>query len=281
MRQKIKNRVPRPAIGAVWGVAGRDSIRRHNKPLFRNGNEKVKNLRIRNKTRNATLFRRQVAARQTALFQVLLVVVFSAIKLRSRSDLSHDGAQPFPRGLKPILRSARGFFLFGGVKKDGTAILRAPIRPLTVLRGGIVVLPEDVKQRFIRNLRRVELHFHHFRMACRVSANIFVSRVLGLAAGVTNGGCSHSWHSSESGLYTPKASRTERRLFNLVFHINLDVFQRASIQMKAWLRRPSRVWPAWNALIQSQNQPATLGRRGTWYAIPTPYDTAPSVSSPA
>src|SRR4051812_48622647 len=116
------------------------------------------------------------------------------------------------------------------MEENGAAILRAPVWSLAVLRCGIVIFPEDIQQRFVRHLCRIELDFHHFGMAGLVTTNIFVGWILRCAAGISDGCGHYSRHLAEGGLDAPKTSGAECGLFNLMirggtFHITLDVFR--------------------------------------------------------
>src|SRR6185312_13264537 len=124
------------------------------------------------------------------------------------------------------------------MKEDSAAILRAPIGTLTVLCSRVVVLPEYVEQSVIGDLCRIELHFDYFGVAGGIRTNIFVGRILCLAACIANRSGSHAWDLAKSGFYSPEASGAESGFFSLVFHVNLDVFQRVWFQTPTWLQNP-------------------------------------------
>ena len=67
------------------------------------------------------------------------------------------------------------------VKDDG-AILRAYIVPLPVQRRGIVRFPERLDHFFVGGFRRIELDLYDFCVAGVAFANLFVVRILCVAA---------------------------------------------------------------------------------------------------
>ena len=72
--------------------------------------------------------------------------------------------------------------------KNNGPILVAHIGPLAIQRGRIVIRPEDIEKLIVADDRRIELHLHHFGVPGVVTADIFVGRILGCAAGISNGG---------------------------------------------------------------------------------------------
>ena len=105
-----------------------------------------------------------------------------------RVDPGHDRLCIAVRFLQYVFRSPGRRFLLGGMKENGGAILRAPIRPLPVELGGIMILPEDFQQLFVSHLGGIEFDFHRFGVPGAVSANFFVGRIFGLAANIANPG---------------------------------------------------------------------------------------------
>src|SRR6476659_9301556 len=87
--------------------------------------------------------RLDVAARQAALLQVLLVVVFGAVEGAGGDDLGGDGPAVAPAGLLLGAAGLGGGLLGGGVGEDDRAVLGAHIRPLAGALGRVVVGPED------------------------------------------------------------------------------------------------------------------------------------------
>ena len=64
--------------------------------------------------------------------------------------------------------------------------MRAPVRPLAIQLSRIVILPEDVEQLLVGELRRIVLDLYCFGVARVVGADIFVRRVGKVSARVPN-----------------------------------------------------------------------------------------------
>ena len=56
-----------------------------------------------------------------------------------------------------------------------------------------MIRPENIEQFLVTNDRRIELDLDHFGVAGLIAANIFVSRILRRAAGVTDRGIRHAF----------------------------------------------------------------------------------------
>src|SRR5207253_3252056 len=163
-----------------------------------------------------------VAGSQAALFQISLVVFLSAIKLRSGRDFS-DYRTTIARGsLKLALGSFSNGLLLRGMKEDGGAVLRAHVWTLAVRRGGIVHVPESLKQLLVRNLRRVIGQLHHFGVTSLIGANILIGRILGLAAQIAGCSIGNPWNLSKMGFHAPKATGAECGLLHRVLPLYLD-----------------------------------------------------------
>ena len=72
--------------------------------------------------------------------------------------------------------------------KNYRAVLRADIRPLAVQRGRVVQIPENIKQLIVRNNRGIELNQDRFGVAGRTAADLFVSGIFSMTAGIADGG---------------------------------------------------------------------------------------------
>ena len=70
--------------------------------------------------------------------------------------------------------------------KNDRAILRADIRTLPVQSRRIMTRPKSFQNFVIADLCRIELDFDNLGVTGFVGANVFVTRVLLRAAGVTN-----------------------------------------------------------------------------------------------
>src|SRR3954466_3572585 len=121
-----------------------------------------------------------------ALFQILLVIVLGKVVLGSGNDLRHDWLPKAPALIQSFFRSDGRGPLFGRVKEDDRAILLSDVWPLTIERCGVVVLPEDIQQRVVRDPLRIELHLHRFGVPCGSGADVAIRRVLQLSAGIAN-----------------------------------------------------------------------------------------------
>src|ERR1019366_6306892 len=97
-------------------------------------------------------------------------------------------------------------FLLWRVEEDGRAVLRAPIWPLAVQRGGIVKRKERVQQLIKAHLLRVEVQFHHFRVSGLVRAHVLVGGLLQRAALIASRRGLDSRERSKRRLYAPETS---------------------------------------------------------------------------
>src|SRR5438477_1518087 len=108
------------------------------------------------------------------------------------------------------------------MKEDGRTVLRAYVWTLAVRRGGIVHVPESLKQLLVRDLRRVVGELHHFGMASLIGANILIGRILGLAAQIAGCSIGNPWNLSKVGFHAPKATGAECRFLHRVLPLHLD-----------------------------------------------------------
>ena len=97
--------------------------------------------------------------------------------------------------------------------KNHGPILIADIGSLAIQRGGIVIRPENIQQLIVTHDSRIEFHLHNFGVTGRMTAHIFVSGVLGFAAGVTDQGLFHTRNRAKSRFHAPETSRTKSCLF--------------------------------------------------------------------
>src|SRR5947209_6473549 len=87
--------------------------------------------------------RLNVATGQTALLQILLMVILRREKRHGGDDLRGDGLRITVGVFQRLFGSLSFFGLFRRMEEDGGAILRAPVRALPVQLRGIVVLPKN------------------------------------------------------------------------------------------------------------------------------------------
>src|SRR5579872_2342704 len=119
------------------------------------------------------------------------------------------------------------------VEKDGGTILRAPIRPLAVNLGGIVVLPENLEQVGIRHFGGVEVDFHGLGVAGAVSANLLIGWTVGVPAGIADASRDHAWNLPKRMFHSPEASCCERSLLHLICSLAASpVTEPASLRRK-------------------------------------------------
>src|SRR6266446_1108443 len=153
----------------------------------------------------------EVAGGHTALLQIFLVILLTAIERACGRDLRRDGPLEFAAGIECCSRLLGRGFLLRGMKKNRRAILRAEVRPLAVHLRRVVRLPENVEQLLVTHFRRIECYLHHFRMPRFIRANVFVGWIRRLPAAVTDRCINHSWHALKRRLHAPEASRSKRR----------------------------------------------------------------------
>src|SRR5579872_5346084 len=116
-----------------------------------------------------------MAVSQAALLQILLMVFFGPPKLRGRLYGRHYRPPVGTGFFERVLGRLGGGFLLGRVKEDYRAILRSYVRTLTVQRGWVMIFPEHSQQLLIGNLRRIEFHLDHFRVAGMVRADVLIA----------------------------------------------------------------------------------------------------------
>src|SRR5688500_6295063 len=117
-----------------------------------------------------------MARGQAALLQVLLVVFFGRIEGGGGVDFGDDGPVVLAARFKTCLRGEGGVALLRAVVEDRRAVLRAYVRPLAVEGGGVVVLPEDLKQLLIADARGVVYNLDRFgdRKSTRLNSSHLV-----------------------------------------------------------------------------------------------------------
>src|SRR4051812_14888041 len=102
---------------------------------------------LRNVTHAVTISPRvalaDLAGGETALLQILLMVVLGDVEGFGGDDLRHDGTAILLLGLQALLGCLRGGLLLRRVVEDDRAILVAHVWPLPVELGRVVVLPEN------------------------------------------------------------------------------------------------------------------------------------------
>src|SRR5580765_5365992 len=95
--------------------------------------------------------------------------------------------------------------------KNDRSILRTDVWSLAIARCRIMVAPENVEQLLVGNFRGIEGHLDDFGMTGLVAADIFISRILGRAAGVANDRLLHPSGLPENGFHAPETACSESR----------------------------------------------------------------------
>lgn len=80
------------------------------------------------------------------------------------------------------------------------------IRPLPIERGGVVGIPEEIDDLFIRNHSGIEGDPDNFSMPGFPGANVLVSRMRILACGITAGNRGNTLLALINGLHAPKTA---------------------------------------------------------------------------
>src|SRR6266540_7099664 len=109
-------------------------------------------------------------------------------------------------GLRRLLRFLGGGLLRLAVVENHGTIWRARIRALAVERRGVVRLPERLKELLVRDLFRVERNLRHLGVAACAGADLFVSGIGQLAAGVAAGHGLDALQPLEDGFDAPETA---------------------------------------------------------------------------
>lgn len=128
-------------------------------------------------------------------------------------------------------------FLFGGVGEDDRAVLGAYVRTLTIYLGWIVHLEETLQKRLELHPGGIVGHVHDFGMASRTRTDVFIRRVVGLAARVANRNVRHAGDRAECCFNAPEAARSEGR--RLCTHADKDPFIQSGVARAEAYRNPS------------------------------------------
>src|SRR3954453_15443051 len=157
------------------------------------------------------------AVTERDLVEVLLVVVLGEVELGSwrPDDLGLDLAVPGSRQrllvhrLRCLGRRALGVV----AAKDVRPVLRPAVIALTHALRRVVVLPEDLEQILVADLRGIEDHADRLRVARLAGAGLAIGRVAGGTALVTDGRRPHAGLLPVRLLLAPEAA--ERKLRDL------------------------------------------------------------------
>src|SRR3954465_16081757 len=148
------------------------------------------------------------------LAEILLVIILGVVELGRRTDLGCDGpvALRFQRLLEGRFRFLRRLELLVAVAVERRAVLGAGVVALAHALRGIMAFPEHLEQLFVAHDLGIEDHQHDLGMVGEAAADLLVSRVLRLAAGVADGGGINALRFPEQPLCAPEAAHAEHRL---------------------------------------------------------------------
>src|SRR3954463_10417307 len=114
------------------------------------------------------------------------MILFAAIKLRRRLDESDDRILEAAALSETRLGSFGRRFLLGRMVENHGPILVADVRALAIQCGRVVIRPKDVEELLVTDDTGIVFDFDYLGVTGGVAANVFVSRVFGFAAGVTD-----------------------------------------------------------------------------------------------
>src|ERR1700720_396964 len=92
------------------------------------------------------------------------------------------------------------------MKEDRGTVLCAPVRTLTIQLSGIVVLPEDFQQLVVRKFRRIVVHFDGLGVSGAIGTDLFIRRIGGLSAGITDASRGHTRQLTKCRFHSPETA---------------------------------------------------------------------------
>lgn len=145
------------------------------------------------------------------LAEVLLMVIFSVIKLRSLPDFCCDGTKTaFCQYLLIFfLRFQGSFHLFLGKGVDGWAILSAKVITLPHSLCRVMILPEDLEQFLKADVFWLIYHSYNLCVASSTWTDFFVGRIRSIPSCVTHVSGVDSFLSPKLPLSSPETAHTK------------------------------------------------------------------------
>src|SRR6266480_1474207 len=165
-----------------------------------------------------------MTAGESALLQILLVIILCLIEPRRRRNLRDDWPAIPAAALALFLRRFGCGLLIVVVIKNRRAVLLTDIRSLSVERRRIVILPENRKQIVIAESLRIVANLDDFGMTGSPAANVLIRGVLHRSAQIPDTRRKNSRYLAICGFYSPEASRAKRgnlRILHCFIHHHL------------------------------------------------------------
>src|SRR5678815_5902996 len=122
-------------------------------------------------------------------------------------DRGHNRLLEATRFLQLLFGQLGFAFLLRSVKEDRGTVLRSVVGALAIELRGIVVLPEYFQQFLVGKFGGIVLHLDRLGMAGAITANVLVSGVGEVPAGVANPGPRDPRQLAESGFDSPETAR--------------------------------------------------------------------------
>lgn len=116
------------------------------------------------------------------LNEIIIVVAFCRPELRSWQQFGHDGVGKISLPGRDNLRCC--LFLFVRLPENGRSVLRAHVIPLTVGRGWIVCVKENVEQVLVSDDGRIKFNPHHFYVTGVLATHLFVTWILHMTTAI-------------------------------------------------------------------------------------------------
>src|SRR4029079_19403361 len=143
------------------------------------------------------------------ILRIIVLVIILGLEERSGLDdlgLYHARCEFL---LHRLLRRLGELSLLLVMIENRRPVLVAAVAELAVFRQRIVVVPEHVEQLLIADLGGVVSDLNRLGVPGAAGRNLFVGRLVALAAGIARGRADHARHLVEIGLHAPEAAAGE------------------------------------------------------------------------